>query len=283
MSAGNDRTRFVIVLAVSLLLHLGALAAVVLRVPLLSDRTRPLLPMEVDQYIAQPEAVRPEPAGQSAPAPPLPRVRRRSAPAKVAGPKMPVPTVAAPVHSPRPPLAQPAPVAVTPPAPASRPVAAPGEGRTGQVSGPEGGGNMVLPPGGSPGGAGSLHSGGNGPTAGSGTPGNGRATGGKGAAGSGAGRTGYETLLRRLIEAHKSYPFAARRAGWEGRCQRRFTLARSGRLLRVESLSSCGHPMLDRAATRAIADAAPFPPLPASYPGTEVSFTLPMTFSLSGR
>jgi periplasmic protein TonB len=94
-------------------------------------------------------------------------------------------------------------------------------------------------------------------------------------------RTAYQELLKRLVEAHKEYPLAARRSRQEGSCLRRFVLSRSGALTRIEELSSCGHAYLDEAATRAIRAVGAFPPLPDEIPGAEVSFTVPITFTLT--
>ena len=94
-------------------------------------------------------------------------------------------------------------------------------------------------------------------------------------------RTAYQELLKRLVEAHKEYPLAARRSRKEGSCQRRFVLSRSGVLRQVEALSSCGHAYLDDAATRAIRAVGAFPPLPDEIAGAEASFTVSITFTLA--
>ena len=92
----------------------------------------------------------------------------------------------------------------------------------------------------------------------------------------------YQAQLRSLIEARKEYPLAARKSGREGSCRRRFLLGRDGSLLRVETLSSCGHPFLDAAATRAISSVAAFPPLPEEF-SAEEPFDITITFALSVR
>jgi TonB family protein len=91
----------------------------------------------------------------------------------------------------------------------------------------------------------------------------------------------YAALLKRLIESHKEYPLASRRTRQEGSCQRRFTLWRGGRLKQVEALSSCGHPFLDEAATRAITSVGAFPPLPEGLAEGESRFTVTITFTLT--
>jgi periplasmic protein TonB len=114
----------------------------------------------------------------------------------------------------------------------------------------------------------------------------GSAGGGDGApvgAAAAARRSSYAAQLKGLVEAHKVYPVAARSLGREGSCLRRFVLGRDGALKRVESLSSCGHPFLDGAATRAITGVGRFPRLPEEYGGTEESFTVTMTFTLAEK
>lgn len=101
------------------------------------------------------------------------------------------------------------------------------------------------------------------------------------AGGSSQRRTAYQDLVKRLIEAHKEYPFAARRSRHEGSCRRRFVLDRNGTIRLVELLSSCGHALLDEAATRAIMAVGAFPPLPDDFRGAEEAFTISMTFTLS--
>jgi TonB family protein len=96
-------------------------------------------------------------------------------------------------------------------------------------------------------------------------------------------RSAYQARLKSLVEAHKQYPLAARSSGREGSCQRRFVLGRDGSLKRVEELSSCGHPFLDAAASRAITGVGKFPPLPEEFPGPEEGFTITMTFTLGKR
>lgn len=105
---------------------------------------------------------------------------------------------------------------------------------------------------------------------------------GIGRTGAGTTRRGsYQGQIKALIEAHKKYPVAARKLGREGHCERRLVLARDGSLKHVETVSSCGHPFLDAAATRAITDVGKFPPLPDEFGAPQESFTVTMSFSLS--
>jgi len=96
-------------------------------------------------------------------------------------------------------------------------------------------------------------------------------------------RRTYLSLLKKLIEAHKEYPLAARKSRREGSCLRQIIISRNGTLKQVEVLSSCGCDFLDDAATRAIKAVGKFPPLPDDFRGTEESFTVTMTFTLAGN
>jgi protein TonB len=99
--------------------------------------------------------------------------------------------------------------------------------------------------------------------------------------GSAVRRGRYEAQLKRLIEAHKQYPFAARKSGREGSCLRRFVVERRGSLGKVEALTSCGYGLLDMAATAAITRVGVFPPLPEEFPGGEATFTVTISFTLA--
>lgn len=110
-----------------------------------------------------------------------------------------------------------------------------------------------------------------------------RGEGAQGKNGSGASLRGsYQQQLKSLIESHKKYPIAARRSRQEGSCVRRFTLGRDGALKSIESVTSCGHPFLDGAATSAVTSVGMFPPLPDEF-GMEESFSVTITFTLAGK
>ncbi|QWV94245.1 energy transducer TonB [Geomonas oryzisoli] len=95
-------------------------------------------------------------------------------------------------------------------------------------------------------------------------------------------RGSYQAQLKRLIEAHKEYPLAARRSGREGSCRRRFALRRDGSLQRVEAVSSCGHPFLDAAASRAVSSVGTFPAPPAEL-SLDEPFEVTITFALAAK
>jgi periplasmic protein TonB len=97
------------------------------------------------------------------------------------------------------------------------------------------------------------------------------------------GRQPYQARLESLVAAHQKYPLAARKLGREGSCRRLIVLDRDGTLKRVDELSSCGHPFLDSAATRAITDVGRFPPFPKEYQGNEGKFSITLRFTLAER
>jgi periplasmic protein TonB len=97
------------------------------------------------------------------------------------------------------------------------------------------------------------------------------------------GRQPYQARLESLVAAHQKYPLAARKLGREGSCRRLIVLDRDGTLKRVEELSSCGHPFLDSAATRAITDVGRFPPFPKEYQGNEGKFSITIGITLAER
>ena len=60
---------------------------------------------------------------------------------------------------------------------------------------------------------------------------------------------GWRVALAAWLQAHKTYPEAARRSGEQGRVVVRFTVARDGQVLDVQLASSSGSPRLDQGAT----------------------------------
>jgi TonB family protein len=92
------------------------------------------------------------------------------------------------------------------------------------------------------------------------------------------GPSAHERLaeIRRRIQAALVYPELARRERLAGEALVRFEIARDGAPRAIEVQRSSGMPTLDRAAARAVADAAP---LPWVYGRLEV----PVRFALEGR
>ena len=77
------------------------------------------------------------------------------------------------------------------------------------------------------------------------------------------------------IEGHLSYPYIARRMGYEGRVLLSFSVGPDGYVKKIRLVKSSGHRTLDREAKRAVQAACPFP-----APNGEISLTLPITFRL---
>ena len=88
----------------------------------------------------------------------------------------------------------------------------------------------------------------------------------------------WRAALAAWLQAHKTYPEPARRAGIEGRAVLRFTLDRSGAVHEVTLLQSSGSTLLDTAAT-ALLRGAMLPPPPAGGAET-VTLNLPLRYSL---
>ena len=65
--------------------------------------------------------------------------------------------------------------------------------------------------------------------------------------------------IQRRIEGALVYPPIERKRGVEGETVVAFQIDGGGRAKAIELARSSGHPLLDRAATRAVADAAPLP------------------------
>ena len=82
------------------------------------------------------------------------------------------------------------------------------------------------------------------------------------------------------LERYRTYPRAARRAGYEGTAWVRFTLDRRGRLQRSELVDSSGYGMLDRAAMELLDRASPFPALPSASGLDEIELLLPIEYRL---
>jgi len=83
-------------------------------------------------------------------------------------------------------------------------------------------------------------------------------------------------LIRDRVSREVRYPAMARRQGWSGQVIIEFTVLLSGEVAELRVAESCGYPMLDRQALRAVQAAAPFPP-----PPVVATLTLPVNFELN--
>ncbi len=86
--------------------------------------------------------------------------------------------------------------------------------------------------------------------------------------------------VRQRIANAKYYPRIARRRGMEGRPIIAFTLDRQGRLTKVDLAQTSGYQLLDRAALKAVHQAAPYPEIPAPLKMNSFQFKLPISFVL---
>ena len=93
----------------------------------------------------------------------------------------------------------------------------------------------------------------------------------------------YYLALKRKIELVWEYPYAARRAGIQGRLLIRFIINQDGSLASVNILRTSGSPLLDQEAIRAIRNASPFPPLPARMHTRTLTVTATFEYLLSYR
>lgn len=89
----------------------------------------------------------------------------------------------------------------------------------------------------------------------------------------------YLGLLRSRVEAALVYPAPARRRGLTGVVELEIRLGLDGRVERITVARSSGHALLDQAAVRGVAAAAPFPP-PADLPSRPLTVLLPIAFEL---
>lgn len=90
----------------------------------------------------------------------------------------------------------------------------------------------------------------------------------------------YLHRIVRRIEAKKHYPFRARTRRIEGRTTVAFRISPQGRLLASHVVNHSGHDILDRAALKAVSDAAPFPKPPQRFRGKPFSLQVVLVFSL---
>jgi periplasmic protein TonB len=92
--------------------------------------------------------------------------------------------------------------------------------------------------------------------------------------------TRYLTAARDRIRSHREYPYLARRAQLQGTVCLRVSVAASGGV--VDVTPTCGQtplPLL-RAALKAVAEAAPFAPVPPAL-GRRLTFEVPVVFELA--
>jgi protein TonB len=91
----------------------------------------------------------------------------------------------------------------------------------------------------------------------------------------------YMDALVAAIERHKRYPLRARKRGYEGEVQVRFTVLRDGTISRVAIGSSSFRTILDRAASRAVLELGRFEPIPSQLGRDHWEFQVPIRFVMN--
>jgi len=91
----------------------------------------------------------------------------------------------------------------------------------------------------------------------------------------------YFLSIKRQIEYIWSYPEAAARRGEHGDCVIQFTILKDGRVKDIKLLASSGFQALDREALSAVADGAPYNPIPARLATDELVVTGTFRYLLS--
>ena len=121
-------------------------------------------------------------------------------------------------------------------------------------------------------------------TASSSSSGVGGNVGQSGASGGGGGAgplaVAYEQALASWLNSHKYYPASLRRRGIEGEGKLRIRIARSGRVLSVDTADAFPHPSLEAISQDWVKRAEPFPPVPDAIPGENYVFVVPVGFRL---
>lgn len=209
-------------------------------------KSRPASPQPLPQIVATLRLASPSnnavsPAA-SAPATPLPQVRRL--PAAAANPPVPRPLASARPASPAQPATSPAAVEAKPVSGASADATAPGNGlavATAEVA------PVVSQPATPP----------------------------------GAALAGYRQQLSALFAQQRSYPRLAAMRGWEGEVRLRLRVARRGNLVAVEVEHSSGFAVLDQHAQALLAALGDLPPPPAVGEDGEIQVVVPINYKLA--
>ena len=91
----------------------------------------------------------------------------------------------------------------------------------------------------------------------------------------------YFDMLRLKIESCKRYPDAARARHMEGKVKISFVITAQGKVLSAAIVKRSRHKSLDRAALRALEDAAPFAPPPSSLFKPPLAMEITIVFELT--
>jgi periplasmic protein TonB len=90
----------------------------------------------------------------------------------------------------------------------------------------------------------------------------------------------WQSELAAHLERFKRYPLAARAQGEQGIVKVAFTINHEGRVLSSHIVQSSGSPMLDEETLAMLARAQPMPRPPEKMADTELSFIVPVRFTL---
>ncbi len=91
----------------------------------------------------------------------------------------------------------------------------------------------------------------------------------------------YIAKLTKWTSNFVSYPRGALRNQQEGTVRLTVTLARNGRVKDVQILEKAEYDTLNKAATRAVKNASPYPAVPDAIAGEQFLFTVPVVFRLN--
>lgn len=91
---------------------------------------------------------------------------------------------------------------------------------------------------------------------------------------------GWRSELVGRLQRAKRYPDVARARDEQGAAAVTFTIDRSGHVLSAKLIRSSGSPSLDEEAVEMVRRADPLPPMPSELPGSTLTLTVPVTFSL---
>ncbi|NAX48900.1 TonB family protein [Photobacterium halotolerans] len=92
----------------------------------------------------------------------------------------------------------------------------------------------------------------------------------------------WQRLLHAHLEQHKKYPRQAKRFGRQGVPVIAFTMDRNGQVLAVKLVKSSGSGSLDEEAQALVRRAEPLPRPPFGIAGERLTFTVPISFRRSG-
>jgi periplasmic protein TonB len=90
----------------------------------------------------------------------------------------------------------------------------------------------------------------------------------------------WQSMLVAHIERFKRYPAEARARGMQGTVQVAFTIDHEGHVLTSRIMRSSGYPALDQETLDVLARAQPMPRPPDRVPDRQLSFAIPVRFSI---